>query len=113
VLTNLFLNSVTHAFAGGKEGTIDIKARALGTDSVEILFDDDGCGMSLDVRRKAFDPFFTTGRDHGNTGLGLHIVHSIVTNYLGGKLKLDSEPGHGTRIRLILPRTARDALAAR
>jgi PAS domain S-box-containing protein len=113
VLTNLFLNSVTHAFAGGKEGTIDIKARALGTDSVEILFDDDGCGMSLDVRRKAFDPFFTTGRDHGNTGLGLHIVHSIVTNYLGGKLTLDSEPGHGTRIRLILPRTARDALAAR
>ena len=62
--------------------------------------------MSLDVRRRAFDPFFTTRRDQGGTGLGLHIVYSIVTNRLGGRLDLDSEPGHGTRIQMILPRVA-------
>jgi len=45
-------------------------------DNVEILFSDNGCGMSLDVRRRAFDPFFTTRRDQGGTGLGLHIVYS-------------------------------------
>jgi PAS domain S-box-containing protein len=106
VLTNLFLNSVTHAFADGKEGSIEIKVLAAGKDSVEILFSDDGCGMSADNRRKAFDPFFTTRRDQGSTGLGLHIVHSIVTNYLGGRLHLDSEPGEGTKVRLVLPRMA-------
>jgi signal transduction histidine kinase len=62
--------------------------------------------MSLDVRRRAFDPVFTTRRDQGGTGLGLHIVYSIVTNRLGGRLDLDSEPGGGTRIQMILPRVA-------
>jgi PAS domain S-box-containing protein len=106
VLTNLFLNSVAHAFPDGKPGTVDIQVRESGKDNVEILFSDNGCGMSLDVRRRAFDPFFTTRRDQGGTGLGLHIVYSIVTNRLGGRLDLDSEPGGGTRIQMILPRVA-------
>jgi PAS domain S-box-containing protein len=106
VLTNLFLNSVAHAFPDGKPGTVDIQVRASGKDNVEILFSDDGCGMSLDVRRRAFDPFFTTRRDQGGTGLGLHIVYSIVTTRLGGRLDLDSQPGGGTRIQIILPRVA-------
>jgi PAS domain S-box-containing protein len=106
VLTNLFLNSVAHAFPDGKPGTVDIQVRESGKDNVEIIFSDDGCGMSLDVRRRAFDPFFTTRRDQGGTGLGLHIVYSIVTNRLGGRLDLDSEPGGGTRIQIILPRIA-------
>jgi PAS domain S-box-containing protein len=106
VLTNLFLNSVAHAFPDGKPGTVDIQVRESGKDNVEILFSDNGCGMSLDVRRRAFDPFFTTRRDQGGTGLGLHIVYSIVTNRLGGRLDLDSEPGGGTRIQIILPRVA-------
>jgi PAS domain S-box-containing protein len=106
VLTNLFLNSVAHAFPDGRAGTVDIKVRAAGPDYVEIIFADDGCGMSLDVRRRAFDPFFTTRRDQGGTGLGLHIVYSIVTNRLGGRLDLDSEPGRGTRVHMVLPRVA-------
>ena len=106
VLTNLFLNSMAHAFPDGKPGAVDIKVRESGKDNVEIIFSDNGCGMSLDVRRRAFDPFFTTRRDQGGTGLGLHIVYSIVTNRLGGRLDLDSEPGEGTRIRIILPRVA-------
>jgi PAS domain S-box-containing protein len=106
VLTNLFLNAVAHAFPDGRPGVIEISARESGKDNVEIIFSDDGVGMSLDVRRRAFDPFFTTRRDQGGTGLGLHIVYSIVTNRLGGRLDLDSEPGGGTRIQMILPRTA-------
>jgi len=112
VLTNLFLNAVAHAFPDGKGGTVDIKVLASGKDNVEIVFSDDGCGMSLGVRRKAFDPFFTTRRDRGGTGLGLHIVHSIVTNCLGGRVNLDSEPGEGTTIQLVLPRVAPAALTA-
>jgi PAS domain S-box-containing protein len=106
VLTNLFLNSVAHAFPDGRAGTVDIKVRAAGKDHVEVIFADDGCGMSLDVRRRAFDPFFTTRRDQGGTGLGLHIVYSIVTSRLGGRLDLDSDPGRGTRVRMVLPRVA-------
>ena len=106
VLTNLFLNAVAHAFPDGKAGTIDIQVRASGKDNVEIIFSDNGVGMSIDVRRRAFDPFFTTRRDQGGTGLGLHIVYSIVTTRLGGRLDLDSEPGGGTRIQMILPRAA-------
>jgi signal transduction histidine kinase len=112
VLTNLLLNSIAHAFPDGKGGTVDVKAQASGTDHVEIVFSDDGCGMSLDVRHRAFDPFFTTRRDQGGTGLGLHIVYSIVTNCLGGRLNLDSEPGRGTKMQLILPRVAPIGLTA-
>jgi signal transduction histidine kinase len=105
-LTNLFLNAVMHAFPDGKGGSIDIKVRASGSDKVEILFSDNGCGMSADVRRQAFNPFFTTRRESGSTGLGLHIVHNIVTNRLGGQLNVDSAPGGGTKIQIILPLTA-------
>jgi PAS domain S-box-containing protein len=112
VLTNLFFNSVAHAFPDGKGGAVKIKVQASGEDNVEILFTDNGCGMSPDVRRRAFDPFFTTRRDQGGTGLGLHIVYSIVTNRLGGRINLHSEPGEGTRIQIILPRVAPMEMAA-
>ncbi len=112
VLTNLFFNSVAHAFPGGGGGAVKIKAKAAGDDHVEILFTDDGCGMSPDVRRRAFDPFFTTRRDQGGTGLGLHIVYSIVTNRLGGRINLNSAPGEGTWIQIVLPRVAPMELAA-
>ncbi len=68
--------------------------------------------MNLDVKRQAFNPFFTTRRNEGNTGLGLHIVHNIVTNRLGGTLSLDSKPGRGTRIQLILPLKAPERVTA-
>src|SRR4051812_9038100 len=110
-LTNLFLNAVTHAFSGGAPGAMYVKVRALDKDHVEVVFSDDGCGMSEDVRRKAFDPFFTTRRDQGLTGLGLHIVHSIVTSHLGGRISLESEVGQGTRIEIVLPRLAPAAAA--
>lgn len=106
VLTNLFLNSVAHAFPEGVGGEVKIAVQESGPDHVEVLFADNGCGMTPDVRRRAFDPFFTTRRDQGGTGLGLHIVYNIVTNRLGGRLNLNSEPGKGTQIQIILPRAA-------
>jgi signal transduction histidine kinase len=106
MLSNLVLNSMTHGFPDGRGGTIGIQVRASGDEDVEIRFSDDGCGMSADIRHKAFDPFFTTRRDQGCTGLGLHIVHTIVTNCLGGQVSLDSEPDEGTKISIIVPRVA-------
>jgi signal transduction histidine kinase len=111
VLTNLFLNAVNHAFADGKGGTIRFEARARGADDIEIIFADDGAGMTPEVQRQAFNPFFTTRRGEGGTGLGLHIVYNLVTQQLGGRMMLDSKPGQGTTFRIIIPRVARAASA--
>jgi signal transduction histidine kinase len=105
-LTNLAINSLTHAFGGGRKVTIDVRVHAAGKNSIEVLFADNGCGMTSDVKRQAFDPFFTTRRHEGASGLGLHVVHSIVVDRLGGQLTLESEPGVGTTVQFILPRTA-------
>jgi signal transduction histidine kinase len=111
VLTNLFLNTVVHAYPDGCAGTLSVSARAVGSDDVEIAVADDGVGMVEEVRRRAFDPFFTTRRDHGGTGLGLHIIFNIVTQSLGGRLALDSAPGRGTTFRIRIPRQARTTAA--
>ncbi len=107
ILTNLFLNAVNHAFADGRAGTISITARPRGTDDIEIIFADNGAGMPPDVQRQAFDPFFTTRRNEGGTGLGLHIVYNLVTQQLGGRMMLESREGQGTTFRIIMPRVAK------
>jgi signal transduction histidine kinase len=107
ILTNLFLNAANHAFADGRSGTISISARPRGSEDIEIIFADNGAGMSPDVQRQAFDPFFTTRRNEGGTGLGLHIVYNLVTQQLGGRILLESRLGQGTTFRIIMPRVAR------
>ena len=107
ILTNLFLNAANHAFADGRSGAINISARARGSDDVEIIFADNGAGMTPDVQRQAFDPFFTTRRNEGGTGLGLHIVYNLVTQQLGGRMMLESRLGQGTTFRIIMPRVAK------
>jgi signal transduction histidine kinase len=107
ILTNLFLNAANHAFVDGRSGTISITAKARGPDDIEIIFADDGAGMTPDVQRQAFDPFFTTRRNEGGTGLGLHIVYNLVTQQLGGRMMLDSRLGQGTTFRIIMPKTAK------
>jgi signal transduction histidine kinase len=111
VLTNLFLNTVTHAYPDGRAGTLSVGARAVGGD-VEITVADDGIGMAEDVRMRAFDPFFTTRRGHGGTGLGLHIIFNIVTQSLNGRLTMESAPGRGTTFHITIPRHARSTAAA-
>lgn len=105
VVTNLFINALTHAFPDGRTGTLAIEATTDGQ-TVEIRFRDDGVGMTAEVKRQAFDPFFTTRRGAGGTGLGLNIVANIVTRRLGGRIFLDTELGQGSTFRIVLPLTA-------
>jgi signal transduction histidine kinase len=106
VLTNLFLNAVVHAFPENRAGNVFVEARPSGENDVRITVADDGVGMSDEVRRRAFDPFFTTRRAQGGTGLGLHIIHNLITQTLGGRLTLESKPGRGTTLRIVIPRSA-------
>jgi len=107
VLTNLFLNAVIHAFPEpGENNRIIISTRALTDRDVEIVVADNGKGMTEEVQKRAFDPFFTTRRDQGGTGLGLHIIYSLVRQRLGGTLSLDTHAGRGTVFRITLPRAA-------
>ena len=106
ILTNLFLNAANHAFPDGQAGAISIAAKPRGNDDIEIVFTDNGAGMTPDVQRQAFDPFFTTRRNEGGTGLGLHIVYNLVTQQLGGRMMLESRLGQGTTFRIIMPRSA-------
>jgi signal transduction histidine kinase len=106
VLTNLVLNSLLHGFPDKQPGSMRLAAKRIGSDQIEIQFDDDGVGMSEDVQRRAFEPFFTTRRSRGGTGLGLHIVYNLVTRRLGGRLRLQSEVGRGTTFKIRLPLVA-------
>jgi signal transduction histidine kinase len=109
VLTNLFLNAANHAFPEGRIGSITIAARSRADNDIDLTFSDDGVGMTFEVQRQAFDPFFTTRRSEGGTGLGLHIVYNLVVQQLGGRMRLESKPGHGTMFRIVIPRNAAQA----
>lgn len=96
-LVNLVLNSVDALPTGG---WITLATHDDG-DQVAIEIADTGVGMPEHVRGRAFDPFFTT-KGAGGTGMGLAMVHAIVTR-AGGSVSVDSEPGKGTRFVLLLP----------
>ena len=103
VLTNLIFNAVTHGFADRTVGNMVLEATRIGTEFVEITFSDDGSGISEEDQRHVFDPFFTTRRAKGSTGLGLHIVHNLVTEQLGGRITLTSASEKGTSICMTIP----------
>lgn len=112
VLTNLVMNALLHAFDDGRAGTIRITARRLdgaGGGMVELVFADDGKGIPPDLLARVFDPFFTTKRGAGGSGLGLHIVQTVVTAALAGSLELSSTPGRGTAFILRFPRIHPDS----
>jgi signal transduction histidine kinase len=102
-LTNLANNALVHGFDDGQSGTVTITARSLPGDKVEIAVRDTGKGMAPDIRKHAFEPFFTTRLGSGGSGLGLSIVHNIVTTVLGGSIRIESDPGTGTVVYMQLP----------
>jgi len=106
VLTNLLMNALVHGFEGRDEGLVRVSCRPHGSDQVELVVEDDGRGMDASVVRKIFDPFFTTKLGKGGSGLGMHIVHNIVTNVLGGQIEVQSTPGQGSRMTMLMPRSA-------
>lgn len=103
LLTNLLQNSHLHAFQQGAEsGEIRIGAQADG-EVVRIEFSDNGAGMDAATLARAFEPFFTTRRGSGGSGLGLYIAYNIATQGLGGSIGCHSQPGSGTRFIIEFP----------
>ena len=103
VITNLIQNALLHAFDGGRGGTMRLSAVPLGSDRVRISFEDDGQGIGADELARVFEPFFTTRRAQGGSGLGLHIVFNLVTAKLGGRIEANGKPGAGMRFVLTVP----------
>jgi signal transduction histidine kinase len=108
VLTNLLTNAVSHDYADGQAGRLSIRVSEPRLDTVRIVFSDDGKGIPPENVGKVFDPFFTTGRTTGNTGLGLHIVYNLVTSRLQGHVNLYSKVGRGTRFTIDIPKVVGD-----
>lgn len=111
IMTNMVMNADIHAFGPGDGDAADaprltITVEILPADEVEIRIADTGRGIPPDHLGRVFDPFFTTRRGEGGSGLGLHIVFNLVTQTLGGRITVDSPPGGGTTFTLRLPRTA-------
>ncbi len=94
IFTNLIINSLIHGFEDIKKGTIDINVTMSG-DRVHIQYSDDGHGVSQDALNTLFDAFYTTKATSGGSGLGTHIMQSLVTDTLNGTIEAHSEIGKG------------------
>lgn len=103
VLMNLINNAIIHAYAEGAQGIIGLGASLTQPDWLCIQVKDDGCGMDAATRKRIFDPFYTTRMGRGGSGLGLHIVYTLTTGILGGRIEVRSEPGRGSVFEVHLP----------
>jgi signal transduction histidine kinase/CheY-like chemotaxis protein len=105
-VTNLVLNALDAMPRGGRLGVVCRPHQG----GAEVTVTDTGEGISPEIRRRIFDPFFST-RGPRRTGLGLSVVHGIVSRH-EGRIEVSSEPGQGTTVTLWLP-GAPEARAAR
>ena len=111
VISNLVMNAFVHAFCqderteergSGEQGRVEIHAQQEKL-QVVLAVKDNGSGISDDALNKIFDPFYTSRLGKGGSGLGLHIVHNIVEEVLGGQIKVDSKLEHGTSFTISIP----------
>lgn len=103
ILSNLISNSLVHGFRPGQaDARIHITLADEGNEWV-LTYRDNGRGMSDEVARKVFDPFFTTNRQGGGSGLGMHVVYNLVSQKLGGRIQLQTAPGQGAVFTCQLP----------
>lgn len=102
IFTNFIMNSLHHGFDKDTQGTIDIDVDIRGT-QLSIVYKDSGKGMDEETLSHVFEPFFTTRRTDGNSGLGMHIVYSLVCDKLGGSIRAMSRPGEGVQFYIEIP----------
>ncbi|MEH1902128.1 MAG: AAA family ATPase [Nostoc sp.] len=102
IVTNLIMNSLTHAYQLHESGQLRIQVKQEG-ERIVIQYSDDGCGIGQENLNKIFEPFFTTARQQGGSGLGLHIVYNLVTQKLQGTIDVYSEVEKGTLFTVTLP----------
>ncbi|MDH3629730.1 MAG: ATP-binding protein [Gammaproteobacteria bacterium] len=120
VILNLSLNAFDSMPAGGEivittanqvidENDVHSNPQAKSGEFVMLSVRDNGQGMTPEIRKKAMEPFFTTKEASKGTGLGLSMVYGFVKRS-GGHIKIDSEPGVGTDIKLYLPRSYEEVI---
>lgn len=108
IITNLVENSYKHGLSDDRPGeiVIDLAKNSIQGDSanqVVITYSDNGKGIPKDQQQQVFDQFFTTARDSGGSGVGMHVVYKLIVEKLGGTIDLESEEGHGVTFRITLP----------
>jgi two-component system NtrC family sensor kinase len=106
IVTNMVVNSLVHGFEHEQPGNIRLHA-SCAEGMVHLDYMDDGAGMDEDTLGKLFDPFFTTRRGTGGSGLGAHILFNLATGPLGGTIRVESAPGEGLQYFLRFPQSRR------
>lgn len=94
IITNLIMNSIIHGFEDVEEGHIKISV-IKAEHGMRLQYEDNGKGMSEESLEKVFDPFFTTRKGKGGTGLGMNIVYKLIKDSLHGTIECKSEIGKG------------------
>ncbi|GAA0785320.1 MULTISPECIES: two-component regulator propeller domain-containing protein [Pseudomonadati] len=102
IISNLFNNSIIHAYPDGNVGEL-ILTVTREDKGIKIIYSDDGCGMSPEIKAQIFTPFFTTKRGKGGSGLGMNILYNLVTQVLKGRVSLTTEPNQGAQFCIELP----------
>lgn len=102
IIGNLLTNAVTHGFEGMEQGEITITGRLDGNRLI-LKVADNGVGISEEHIKSIYEPFYTTKRGSGGTGLGLNIVYNLVNRRFGGSILCESAPGQGACFTLTLP----------
>ncbi len=100
ILLNLIVNSIKHGFKGKEEGEISLEVNQE-DDKIAIFYRDNGHGISSELETKIWEPFFTTAKDNGGTGLGLYNVKNLTETSLGGEITFLEDDGFS--IKIVLP----------
>ena len=102
IITNFINNSFIHAFEKNQPGHIKLIFEKH-NDQLQFIYSDDGKGQTKEVTDKMFNPFFTTNRENGGSGLGLNIVYNLVTQKMKGTINIESKPDFGTSFTILIP----------
>ena len=102
LILSLFENSVLHGFASMETGRVELIVSEQ-DDQLQFIYRDNGAGVPADILRRIFDPFVTSKRGKGNSGLGMHLVYNLVTHTLDGTISCHSVPEEGFEVIIQCP----------